>query len=278
MISKISTYCAAYKPAKKINTGRTESKVTQNSAKTSFKGHCDFEQLKKNYTILASSYFRRGLGYGSPSGDFAEVIEALKILFKNEGKKKALFVGLGESQEPFSLLAQIKSILKDKSLKDNLDLNCVDLQPKISKEKLFKQSFYDCFGIPEYAKDSFVKDFEHPGKWDFLHYRVTDDIFEFLKDTYKSPKKTKWDTPIQEAIKDFPDESFDLISINNTIGYIRDKGQREFTHKNLERITKPNGIVVTDDYLKLNYDDDYTAFSKFKKLFEGIWQKPGNFS
>ena len=123
-----------------------------------FKAHPDFDKLAKVSNITASSYFRRGPVYGSPSDKYEEIVDIFKNLLTKENKlpQKMLIVGIGNSQEPFSYLATIQDIIKDKNLKSVLDLYTVDLQSKPTTQKLFYDSFYDDKFEPIYAQSSFV--------------------------------------------------------------------------------------------------------------------------
>ena len=52
-----------------------------NNKQKTFKAHPDYKLLAKDYEIKASSYFRRGGFYGSPSNDFVDVIKILNSIF-----------------------------------------------------------------------------------------------------------------------------------------------------------------------------------------------------
>ena len=243
----------------------------QNYKQKTFKAHKDFDILAKDYEICASSYFRRGGFYGSPSNDFVDVIKAVNGNFcLNKNKKNILIAGIGESQEPFSLLAVIKSLTKEKTLKDTVDLNIIDLQSKPEDKKLFEQSYFDCGYQPTYVKDSFIKDNGSKYGLDiWKKYRVNDEIFDFLKQTYQNPNKSHWESRIQEVVKEIPSESFDIISINNTLGYIKDKDTIVDTLNNIMRIMKKDGVFITDMYSRFNY----ILKNKMLEIYKGIFKK-----
>lgn len=212
----------------------------------SFKENPLYTQLSKKYSIDASSYFRRGPYYGVPSDEFTDIINLFKKIFKNtQNKKNMLIGGIGKSQEPFSYLATIKYWIKDKKIKDVLDLHVVDLQPKPNNSELFINSYYDVSGIPEYVPSSFVKDkLIHNNK--ILRYRVNNEIFNFLSNTYNDKTRSKWDTTLQDSIKKCPNETFDIISLNNILYYIEDIEDRNNALRHIERVLKPNGVLITD--------------------------------
>jgi hypothetical protein len=239
--------------------------------KVNFKAHPDFNILKRDYDVIASSFFRRGRCYGSPSKRFIDVENCLRQIFRNlKGKKTMLIAGIGESQEPFSELAVIKDALEERSLNKSLDLHVIDLQSKPGKRTLFRQSFYNSPFEPDYVPGSFVKD--DGLKYGFrawMKYRVNDEIFKFLNSTYKNPQKSLWDTRLQEAVKEYPAESFDVISINNTIGYIRDNDVIVETMKNIMRILKRDGTFITDPISDFNE----VIRNSTTELYEGIFRK-----
>jgi len=243
-----------------------------------FKAHPDFVKYAKDYPITASNYFRRGPHYGSPSNDFKDIVYAFEEVFcgNDSSPKTMLVVGIGESQEPFSYLATIKDIVKDKKLSDTLDLNIVDLQTKPSHKKLIEQSYFDYPGVPWFAQDSFVQvDLKkYNNELNFLRnkYRVNDEIFDYLEKTYDDPKKSKWETPVQEAIKNYPSNSFDVISINNTFGYIEDREIVKDVLKHVLRILKPSGVFITDPY-RTDYRKDSGILEHMIKIRDGIYQK-----
>ena len=240
--------------------------------KTSFKSHPEYKKLAKFYDIKASSYFRRGRSYGPPSDDFSDVICCLKDIFfrKTPGMVKMLIAGIGDSQEPFSLLAVIKKMLQNNRLKDNLDLTIVDMQSKPRKKRLFYQSFLDCAGKPRYMSEVFIKDNgEKYGFENWKHYRVNDEILEFLRNTYNNPEKSYWNTRIQDIIKTMPDETFDVVSINNTLGYIDNAKVIKETANHVMRTIKKDRIFITDP----DPCFDYVSKDKASEIFTGIFKK-----
>ena len=244
------------------------------------KHHPDFCELEqKGFEILASSYFRRGRIYGTPDLKFADVINALRKIFNEEqinhlkeNKLKMLIGGIGESQEPFSLLASIKNINGEEKIKDYLDMYIVDLQSQPNKKDLFKQSFYDSIGEPMFVKSSFVNDngFKY-GLAKYREYRVSDEIFEYLSNTYNNDKNSKWETRIQDAFKEYPDNEFSIISVNNTLIYLKDKEEIQEVLNNIYRTLKSGGIFISDNRLKL-YKEVFTQENSIE-IYPGIYQK-----
>lgn len=259
----------------KINCYYNEKQKQQNyrNHKVTFKNHPDFIRLQKQYQITASSYFRRGPYYGSANDNFQNIINVFQTIFDKNIKQpiKMLIVGIGDSQEPFSYLAVIKNIIKYQNLSSILDLNIVDLQSKPSNDKLLMDSFYEDINEPKFVPQSFVYDYSPRREYEFFPrcYRVNDEIFSFLKNTYNNPQKSKWETRIQDAVNDY-NKTFDIISINNTLGYIPDKEKNE-TVKQMNNILNSKGIFITDPYFhhlkNANIEDDYSY------IYDGIFQK-----
>ena len=239
--------------------------------KTNFKSHPDFNKLAKDYDIIASSFFRRGSVFGAPSEYFMDIVKLFRDVFKNNSKQKMLIAGIGESQEPFSYLATIKSLFKDSNLIDILELKTVDLQSKPTKKQLFKHSYFEYCWEPDYAKTSFVKDIRSDMRYKNAnsYYRVNDEIFEFLNNAYE--QNSLWDTRLQEAVKTFANEDFDIVSINNTIGYIIYKDSRISTIKNIYRTLKKDGTFITDPYF--NFIKEAGLSESFFKIADGIYKK-----
>lgn len=229
-------------------------------------------------TSTASGYFRRG---ALESEEFDDVIKGIKLIFLNNLKPKILIVGVGKAQEPFSHLAVIRSLLGGKLSESDVDLNCVDLQSKISDENLEKFAYLD---VPEplFAKDSFeqVKNPINGGNG----WRVKQDIFDYLKDVFNDSQKTWWNTRIEGFPAIYHENKYDMVSINNVLMYVKTAEEKIQTMKNLHTMLKINGILITD-----NYGDGYFRVEKperelmkwihneymqyFKKLAPGIWQK-----
>lgn len=267
--------------------------------KPAFKAHPDF--YKYNSTL--SCYFRRGAMSLSNKG-YVNIENLFYSIFNsaNDQQKNMLIIGIGHSQEPFSYLASIKGILKDRPLNKHLDLSVIDLQSMPEKEALWHDSFcdlYDYQEFPKYAKKCFVKDKKYvvpkpdltqPAQYYFFlveenknkikhsadrktDYRVNDEIFNFLYNIYNNPQKAKWDTRVQEEILNYPDEKFDIISANNVLPYIDVDYDIINTIKHIKRTLKKGGYFITDPY---NYPKEYIkagVLDNLKELFPGIYQK-----
>ena len=251
--------------------------TVSNYNKITGKAHSDFYKISNhNLWLSASSYFRRGVVLGSNEG-FNDVIKIFSLLFneKNDDKKSMLIVGIGHSQEPFSYLAVIKELIKNKKLDDVLTLQTVDLQTKPTRNILLNCSHYDEYinKKPEFAKTSFVKYAQFYGDiFAGTGYRVNDEIFNYLYNTYNDANKSKWATRIQDEIKSYSDNFFDVLSINNVLGYIENDDEYYSTIKNLPRIIKPDGYLITDTthaqlFKELGLDNS------LKKISFGIYKK-----
>lgn len=239
-----------------------------------FKAHPDFEKLVRNYDVTASSFFRRGPYYGSTSEEFVDVEKILSSVFQSLGEPKTMLIaGIGDSQEPFSYLAVIKSLLKDTPLSKVLDLHTVDLQSRPAAKKLRADSFFNSSWEPEFAKSSFVKDDpEKYGAYSYQRYRVTNEIYEYLNSVYNNIRRGIWEARVQDAIKKYPNDSFDVVSINNTLGYIRESDEILSTFQHVYRVLKPEGVFITDPF-KLNSLERSGILENMTEIFDGIYKK-----
>lgn len=237
-----------------------------------FKAHADFHILMKKNNLLSSSFFRRGYFFNIPSLLYNSIIDTFTESYKNKSFKKMLIAGVANSQEPFSNLAVIKSLNKNKNLEDVVELNIVDLQSKPSEEQLFQDSFYDMEGEPAYVKESFVIDDINKSRKKVSPYRVANDIFKFLLNTYNDSNKSKWDTRFQENVETYADNTFDLVSANNILYYINDPQIRNQTLENIHRILKQGGKFVTDPY-QTDYFDRFNIEKFYEVSDAGIYIK-----
>ncbi len=213
--------------------------------------------------------------------------------------KNMLIIGIGHSQEPFSYLASIKGIAKDKPLKSQLNLNVVDLQSKPTTAELKDAAFCDLFDYqeyPKYAKSSFVKDSfsdwlginnkpdVHDPMFIYLNYvkkpkpktyrdRVNDEIFDFVRETYGNHQKARWDSRVQDVIKEYPDRNFDVISANNVLPYIVSENEYMETLSNIVRTLKPNAYFITDPYEFEKPVKDSGILNPLTQVYKGIYQK-----
>lgn len=274
---------------------------TQRNKSPNFTAHPDFY----GFNSVQSAFFRRG-AVVLPCNGYADIEKTFKSVIEDYANKvvNMLIIGIGRSQEPFSYSASFKSILKDKPLKRSLDLYTVDLQSKPDDKTLWQNSFYDGYyrdkRMPKFAVDSFVEDkmFKHdipeeppkepiriftqilqknnePQKED-LYYRVNDEIFDFIKETYNNPLKSKWESPVQDAITDYTDNKFDIVSANNVLGYIINEEKIINTIKQIKRILKPNGYFITDPYDPPYWLKSSGAFDSMEQVYAGIYKKVGN--
>lgn len=254
--------------------------TVENYNEVTKKAHPDFYEISKyNLSLRASSFFRRGVVLGETSY-FKDVVDVFSTLFnKNTNDKKSiLIVGIGRSQEPFSYLASIKELIKDKKLKDVLNLQTVDLQAKPTKNILLSCTHYGGFWgkEPMFAKSSFIKYAQMYGDTVLqTGFRVDDEIFDYLYKTYNNKSKSKWATRIQDDIKNYPDNSFDVLSMNNVLGYIEDDDEYYSTIKNMPRIVKPNGFIITDTICE-NLFQKVGVDKMLTKISDGIFKKSNN--
>ena len=262
-----------------VNTYYPQSLTSRiNVQNPSFTHHRDYDDMRwkhginpnGEYVINSSSYFRRGRYYGAPIDSYQDVIDTFRHVFKDKKYPKSmLVVGIADSQEPYSYLASIKEIVGKKPLRKALDLHIVDLKSKPDDYEVYHSSFFDNECVPKFSLSSFVKD-------DGIQlYKVNDEIFKYLKDTYDNHLKSKWETRVQDASSQYPPESFDIISIHNVLPYIKDRsGQSgvESTLENLYRSLKPGGILIADPY-HVKYSVSSEIFDIMEEIYDGIYRK-----
>lgn len=94
----------------------------------------------------------------------------------------------------------------------------------------------------------------------------------YLYHTYNNKQKSLWSVRIQDVIELYPTEKFDVVSINNVLVYIDNDDEYFKTLKNLHRIIKPGGTIITD----ANFLEEYSQVgnkNEFITLGTGIFQK-----
>lgn len=253
----------------RFNSATTINRNKSNSAQAkpniNFCARPEYEKLLRDNTDvspLTSSFFRRFLER------FPDVISSIKIVMKQEQTPKILIVGIAHAQEPFSYLAVIKNLKKRKQLASIIDLNCVDLQPKISDKNLEEYAYLSNKKPPRFAKKSFDY-IENPNYKKELHYKVKPDILNHLKEVFNSPEKTKWDTKIEEFAESCPEKTYNMVSMNNVLMYVEDDKEKERVIKNISKILKKDGIFITD----MGRSIIENGLKDFKERAPGIWQK-----
>ena len=124
-----------------------------------------------------------------------------------------------------------------------------------------------------YSLGTVLKMAEEERKQGSLRWRVNDEIFNFLEETYNNPQKSKWECGIQDVISEYPSKKFDVISANNVLPYILYEPQIEHTVKHIVRILKPNGYLITDPYNFPYHIKEINKYPYMKKIDLGIYQK-----
>lgn len=235
-----------------------------------FGHHPDLELMlnERNSPVMVSRWFRRGYECFKPGEYFPDVVKVFNNIFKETEKQiKMLIVGVANSEEPFSYLSVIKQIIKNKKIEDSVDLHIIDLQSKPDRCKLYKDSYYTMDEIPNYAKESFI--YDQCTKMSSFNYRIKDELFEFLYNTYNDTSKSKWETRAQEAIKKYPSNYFDIISINNVACYMK-AADLQITGDNIYRTLIPNGYIIEESGI---YAQTCKDADKFKHIDLGINRK-----
>ena len=245
----------------------------------SFGEHIDLQRLRYHFPkITESCFFRRGLDFQKPSDNFGHVADVLKAVFCYQGNrypKKMLVAGVGNSQEPYSYLAIINSQVPGKSLYDVVDMYTVDLQTLPDCRKLFKYSIYNSKTPINYAKNSFVTDNKHTVNNHSPVSRIQNSIYYYILRVYNNIKKSKWETPIQDAIRTYDDNFFEIISANNILPYVKlisgDKVCSEVLRE-MYRCTSHGGYIITDPK-EYRFTRESGILEKMIKIEDGIYKK-----
>lgn len=255
-------------------------KYSQNKkpASVCFGDHRDLARLRYHFPkVTQSCFFRRGDDFSSPSSDFKHVANVLKTVFSKDIKtlKRMLIAGIGNSQEPFSYLAVINSQNPQKPLNEIVDMYAVDLQSLPNCRTLFKNSIYNADKPINYAEKSFITDDKHFIKNDIPINRVKNSIYYYLLRVYNNFQKSKWETPIQTAIKTYDDNFFDIISANNILPYVKltsgDKASSDVLRE-MHRCLTPGGYLITDPKI-YRFTKDSGILEKMQKIENGIYKK-----
>ena len=168
---------------------------------------------------------------------------------------------------------------KDCFVKDNAK-NWLEIKKKeealnpINKFILFRDKFKE-LKDKGYSIDAIIKMAEEERKQKPSRWRVNDEIFNFLEETYNNPEKSKWECGIQDVIYDYPNKEFDVISANNVIPYITafSRSEAALTIKNMIRTLKPKGYIITDPYEEELHVKEIKNSDNMKQIFSGIYQK-----
>lgn len=199
--------------------------------------HPNYAELLENKRQSNRSEWFRDDVRGS---DFQHVVNTLRNKFQDNMKKRMLIVGVADAQEPFSYLALLYEIKNGQPPKKYLDLHCVDLRPGIKDEDLKEFSFYDRVHPPIYAASSF----DNTGPGDYV---VKQDIFDYLKNVFNNPEKTRWNTDIADFAQDEAHKDsrkrYDVISCNHVLIYLKNNDAIQ-TAQNLVKLLKPGGILI----------------------------------
>lgn len=223
----------------------------------------DYLKYSERFNIRASNWFRRSQCYGVQSENFQHVINTLTDIYKAQNKVNLLVVGIGEGQEPLSMLTTIKALNKNKKLNEVVDLNCVDLQPKSLDENEWRILNFD-------KENTYFPEMFRTTQNDYHRYGYPlNEISDYYRGILNNPDKTKFDTSVIEFVRGGKKEMYDVISCNNTLIYGESKKENLQALRGLAKLVKPNGILITDNF------KEFANILKdgFKELYPGIWQK-----
>lgn len=245
----------------------------------SFGEHFDLQRLRNHFPkVTESCFFRRGKNFNNPSDEFQQVVDVLKSVFSSEENikpKKMLIAGVGNSQEPYSYLAIINSQNPKKSLYNIVDMYTVDLQSLPNCRTLFKNSIYNSQEPIKYAKQSFITDNKHNIDKNTPINRVQNSIYYYILRVYNNIRKAKWETPIQNAIKSYDDNFFEVISANNILPYVKlTNGDKVCTNvlNEMYRCIVPGGYLITDPQV-YRFTKKSIILEKMNKIADGIYKK-----
>ena len=123
---------------KKTYTNYVNKTGEKKTFSPSFLSHPTYDYFEKTSNIRASSHFRRGRYYGTPSENYKDVEYTLKKVLENKKKPSFLLVGIGHGEEAYSLAASIYTILgKPKKLSKVVDFNEEEKKISLSIKALF---------------------------------------------------------------------------------------------------------------------------------------------
>ena len=258
------------------------------------KGYEDIENLfckifKTNPNILKSMLI---IGIGSSQEPFS-YLTSIKGVLQNKKLKNNLdlhTVDLQSKPEHKDLKMQAFCNLHDYQsfpkyaekgfVKDNIDdwLEIKQerkLPPFIDEYMHYLLSYRDRWNelAKKYDTETVLDILKKEEKQKSMRWRVNDEVFNFVEQTYNNPQKSKWDSRIQEAILDYPDNKFDIISANNVLPYIVSERESAQTVKNIVRVLKPNGYFITDPYEKPFHVKVLSEYDNMKQKGLGIYQK-----
>lgn len=271
-------FITARKPDIGVSTARMPAfsgRIKGNTAAW-FAGYCQ----ETGGMLLCSSFFRRGDCYGSDSKAFQDVVDVLKDVMKKAKPVKMMIVGVADGQEPVSIMAVMSELSGHKPLKEVVDLNCLDLNPKPAiRDKLGTK--------PMYAATSFDEiRVEMPHHFYATDYKLKPKIMAYLKSVYKNCNpmnpnvKSHWNTDVREFAKKAESEKYDVISYNNVAKYMDSDKDRISVMENLGRMLKVDGVLITDPTFSEVLSDTWSSnpkvipgADKFIRLKPGIWKK-----
>lgn len=215
------------------------------------------------------------------SEELNAVLKSVEDTYKLEKQPKFLIIGIGQGQELHSVIAGIKSIFPNKELRKVVNIDCVDLQPELPKEEFIKQNYItrEIGFLPENIKETFYRSYDNPS---YIQYKFKQDIIDCAYDTLYNGKNTKWDTKAEDFVTDCAPAKYNIVFMNNVLMYMEDTLEKRNIIKNIDKILKPNGFIITDaveDYgMQKNIDfwEQYIGphlKENFKKISTQIWQR-----
>lgn len=257
---------------KKTYTNYVNKTGEKKAFSPSFLSHPTYDYFEKTSNIRASSHFRRGRYYGTPSENYKDVEYTLKKVLENKKKPSFLLVGIGHGEEAYSLAASIYTILgKPKKLSKVVDFNGVDLGPKLTEKDIKNSSiFYNMNMLEEFniAMDSFNNRKSDGSIW-YEGAEFKPEITNFIKKSLNS-KSFVWDTSIQDFLKKNK-KTYDVFVMNNVLLYMPEAEQVETLLKAKE-IVNQKGFIITDP--DDNFFKKHKIFDDWIMTYPGIYQKP----
>jgi len=213
----------------------------------------DYKAVQQENGILlnASQWFRKE-GEFLTKEDLQILKSAFKNVFDNKPKPSMLIIGVADLEEPFTYLSIFNEMKNHQPIESYLDLNCVDLKPKISDSKIDQISYLTKYYDYGYFEDRYGESFPWTSFFGEISsskkYAILPKITEYLKKVLSDPKKAHWDTDVVDfalnETKKGKEGKYDIISCNFVLDYLKDVKEEKETAFNLVNILNSGGLLI----------------------------------
>lgn len=261
----------------KINSNYRNSQPKKQTQNLNFGISPEYVNLNRKFPLLRYSFpFRTNC-------DLKDIVNTVKLAYQKEKQPRFIIIGLGKGQELLSLISCIKSVFPSNKLEKIVDIDCVDLQPRLSEQEFQKSTkiLRDIAFLPESIKKTIYRCEDESDK--YVRHTFSQDVIDIASNILYKGDKTMWDTHAEDFTALCEPEKYDLLLINNVLMYINDNNPKKAKLiPNCGRILKTGGFLNTEsesDYTNIKNADFWRVHitpylqSNFKKMFYDIWQK-----